>query len=369
MTNFNFSAFSEQGITRVGELNPYITLACDLRCDYCYMYDFLAKAKDTSEMMDTSFLLDMVGYFSSSSGGLDRMTLLGGEPTLHPDITMICNEVADLPIRELRMTTNGVGVHNLDLGALKPNAFDHVSISVDGINATVNNATRGTGTFDRIIHTIDLYRQAGVRLSVNYTVTKNNIGHLRDVVPFFADLGVSIVNFHRASLDGNAYKHQDILVDAHSWVAARDGLFSFLEEAGANYPDIIVRVPYTFLTADQVRTLRYAPIQEQNYHSPQGGHRLIVFPPTLKGRGLCYMSSDVIGHPHAELGNVSQDGDFSWNFHPSNEMEAYKRLLSPNVSTQIKGQSEGIKAEELVRVSHSFKRVIKTTDFMHMPAV
>jgi len=364
MKNFDFSSFREKGIHRVGELNPYINLACDLRCDYCYMYDFLAKARDKKELMHPSFLLGMVDFFCEYSDGLDRMTLLGGEPTLHPDITEICNEAAERPIRELRMTTNGISLHELKLERLKPHAFDHVSVSIDGITASINDATRGKGTYKRIIETIGLYREANVRLSINYTVTTNNIDHLNETIAFFKEQGVSIINFHRASLDGYAYKHQDILVGGDAWVSARDRLFAFIQKNASAYPDLIIRIPYTFLTQEQIQHLGYVPIQEQNYHSPQGGHRLIVFPTTPKGRGLCYMSSDVIGHPNAELGTVSSDGIFKWNEHSLNEMGAYKRLLSPNVSTQIKGQTEGLaSSSKLMRVSHSYKATIHTNEF------
>lgn len=362
MYNFDFSSFKKQGIERVGELNPYITLACDLRCGYCYMFNFLAKAKDESELMNPAYFLQMADFFCKEGNGLDRMTLLGGEPTLHPDITNICNEIGDLPIIERRMTTNGIGLHHLNLDKLKPGIFDHVSISIDGVNAETNNLTRGKKTFDKIVETIELYKQAGIPVSINYTVTTNNIAYLNDVVPFFAEKGVSIINLHRASLDGNAYQHQDLLVSAYQWVKARDGLFEFLDKHGADYPNLTVRVPYTFLTPDQIQTLDYKPIQEQNYHSPEGGHRLIVFPPTAKGKGLCYMSSDVIGQPDAELGSVTDTGVFQWNEHASNELTAYRKSFSANVSTDLKHQDEGL--GDLIRVSHSFKRVIQTNKLL-----
>lgn len=362
MYKFDFSAFEKNGITRVGELNPYITLACDLRCQYCYMFNFLAKAKDTSELMSPDFLIDMVEFFSRQSGGLDRMTLLGGEPTLHPDITEICNAVSGMSIKELRMTTNGIGMHHLDLSKLKANVFDHVSISIDGIESSINNATRGKATFDKIIDTIKAYLSAGIPVSINYTVTNKNISSLQEVLPFFSNLGVSIVNFHRASMDGNAYKNPDLIVSAKDWIQARDDLFKFIGEHQNQFPNLKIRIPYTFVTKDQLQILGYKPIQEQNYHSPEGGHRLIVFPPTDKGQGLCYMSSDVIGQENAELGMVTSSGQFIWNDNPLNEMTAYKRLGSTNVSSEIKGQDGELAGSQIIRVSHSFKATIYTGD-------
>ena len=360
MHEFDFTAFRDQGIERIGELNPYITLACDLRCRYCYMYDFLENADNKLELMDPDFLFGLINFFSDSGNGLDRMTLLGGEPTLHPDITEIIDVISNMPIKEKRMTTNGIGTHHLKLEKLKPEALEHISVSIDGTNPETNDPTRGRGTFENILETIGKYSQTGIKLSINYTVTSNNLSQLNEVIPFFAEKGVSIINFHRASLDGYAYANPDLIVKASDWINARDNLSNYIHNNSQQFPGLTIRIPYIFLTPRQIEHLNYKPIQEQNYHSPQGGHRLIVFPPTKKGHGLCYMSSDLIGQPNAELGYVTTGGSFVWNEHQSNEFTAYARSFSSNVSTEIKNQSGEIDSVNIVRVSHSFKAVINT---------
>lgn len=359
-TAFDFSSLQDHGIERIGELNPYITLACDLRCQYCYMFDFLVQKSDEMQIMKSQYLFSMVDFFSKYDKGLDRLTLLGGEPTLHPKITEIANTIAQFPIKELRMTTNAVGLHNLDLDKLNSNVFSHISVSIDGTSPEINNLTRGNGTFSRILKTIELYRQKGIPLSINYTVTTNNINNLHQVVPFFSDVGVTIVNFHRASLDGNAYHNEHLIVNPTQWVDARSKLIDYLKKEGDNFPNIKVRIPYIFLTPQQVIDLDYHPIQEQNYHSPEGGHRLIVFPPTSKGKGLCYMSADLIGQKEAELGYLDTNGTFIWNDSPSNELTAYRQSSSLNVSTNIKNQQFELSNDGLIRVSHSFKENIIT---------
>lgn len=354
-TEFDFSALHEQGVERIGELNPYITLACDLRCRYCYMFDFLERATDNTQLMEPRYLFDLVEHLNKVGGEMDRLTLLGGEPTLHPRVTEIANEIASMQVRERRMTTNAMGLHYLNLDKLKANAFDHVSVSIDGTTAATNDLTRGNHAFEKIVETLSLYKQAGVNMSVNYTVTNNNIDQLDDVVPFFSDMGVSIVNFHRASVDGNAYNHLDLIVEPIRWVQARERLVDYLRRRGKDFPGVKVRIPYTFLTPQEIIGLNYQPIQERNYHSPEGGHRLIVFPPTGRGRGLCYMSSDLIGQAGAELGTLGADGKFVWNERITNELTAYRGSPSSNISTDLKGQDVGIKSGNLVRVSHSFK--------------
>lgn len=311
--------------------------------------------------MAPSFVLGMADYLCERGDGLDRTTLLGGEPTLHPQITEIANEMADRPIRERRMTTNATSLNRLKLDQLRPDAFDHVSLSVDGITAEVNDATRGRGTFKKILGTLALYHEAGVRLSVNYTMTQRNLSTMRDAAAFFAGQGVAIVNFHCASLTGNALSNPELVIPPLDWVEARDELLDDATTRPENYAGALLRVPYTYLTPTQMTELGYEPIQERNYHSPQGGHRLIVLPPTAISRGLCYMSSDLIGVAGAELGTVSPTGKFSWNDAPTNELTAYQAAPTANVSTDIKGQryTESAPVEQLERVSHSFKAVIQ----------
>ncbi|HSX42882.1 MAG TPA: radical SAM protein [Candidatus Saccharimonadales bacterium] len=356
----DFSELYEQGVTRIGEFNPYITDACNLRCGYCYVIPYLTTARNITEIMSTGFVTSTVDSLVANNpdGTLDRSILLGGEPTLNPYVTEIANEMAQRPIRERRMTTNATGLNYLDLDKLRPCAFDHVSVSVDGITPEVNDATRGNGTLKRILGTLALYREAGIKTSVNMTITQTSLPTMRESARFFAEQGVSIINFHCVSLTGNTFNNIDLMIAPEQWVAARDALIQDAEDNPANYAGSIVRIPYTYLTAQEINTLGYKPIQERNYHSPDGGHRLLMLPPTPLSKGLCYMSSDLIGIPGAELGTVSPTGKFTWNTDPNNELTAYRAHPTANVSTQIKHQEALEETDRLIRVSHSFKRVI-----------
>jgi len=348
----NTDELSEHGLDRIGELNPYITLLCDLRCKYCYMYDFLSQ--DALDIMTTDFYYKLVTHFADEYDGLDRHTFLGGEPTQHPSITEFANYVGGLKVKERRMTTNGTSTHKLRLDELEPDVFDHVSVSVDGHNSQINDVTRGVGTFRRIVSTLAEYREAGIRTSVNYTVTSRNINEVLAAPSFFYALGVSIINFHVVSNIGNTINNQELglCVDPLEWIRQRNLLMET-----RSFPGITLRIPYMYLTEEEIKNLGYIPIQEKNYHSPNGGYRLIVFPPTGKGKGYCYMSADLIGGENAHIAKVDSEGTFHWNHDPRNEWTEYQRSKSANVSSDLRGEKV-YATYGVIPVSVSYKKTL-----------
>lgn len=348
----NADELSEHGLDRIGELNPYITLLCDLRCRYCYMYDFLSK--DAMDVMTDDFYYKLVTHFAEETTGLDRHTFLGGEPTKHPSITEFANYVGGLNVSEKRMTTNGISTHELKLNELDPDAFDHVSVSIDGHNSTVNDITRGTNTFKKIIATIAEYRDAGIKTSVNYTVTGKNIKEVLNAPSFFHGLGVNILNFHVVSNIGNALNNQELSLSVNplEWIKQRNLLMET-----QNLPGLTLRIPYMYLTKEEVDTLGYKPIQERNYHSPNGGYRLIVFPPTEKGKGYCYMSADLVGIEGAHIASIDKEGTFHWNSDPRNEWLVYQNSKSTDVSSDLRGESVYTN-HGVIPVSISYKKTI-----------
>ena len=78
-----------------------ITTACNLSCDNC---DRCCGTAPSPERMT----VEQIDRLCPS--GLGRIDLIGGEPTLHPDLLEICEIVKDRA-KKIRLTTNGVGPH------------------------------------------------------------------------------------------------------------------------------------------------------------------------------------------------------------------------------------------------------------------
>lgn len=84
---------------------------CNLQCPYCFANEYIEEQKQTITMQQLERIL---GFCSTSQ--VSRIGLIGGEPTLHPEIEHIINRVesycADRKIRWI-LFTNGIELYRI----------------------------------------------------------------------------------------------------------------------------------------------------------------------------------------------------------------------------------------------------------------
>ena len=112
---------------------------------------------------------------------LKAVTLLGGEPLLHPGIAEVCRDAKTMGL-EVEICTNGHFAFCRQIQALAP-YVDKLRISMEGLEAT-NDYIRQSGSFASAINTIKLADQLGVRLGVTMTVTSINLEEVVPLCPF-----------------------------------------------------------------------------------------------------------------------------------------------------------------------------------------
>lgn len=126
----------------------YITEACQLRCSGCYMGERLERAlKMPFEQIETTLIL------WRQMGG-SKLTILGGEPTLHPRYEDTIRLANALGYEHVITTSNGLAKANRKFRRLEPGDFAYVQISVDGGSAATHDAVRGAGKFDETLETV-----------------------------------------------------------------------------------------------------------------------------------------------------------------------------------------------------------------------
>ena len=169
---------------QAGERNVFLHLltACNLRCRHCY----INPKEHGANMLDADTAVRWLALFAR-----DRPTnliLLGGEPTLHPDLPDIIRRAKGMGYA-VTVDSNGYLFHDL-LDKTTPEELDYLSFSLDGPDAAVNDPIRGEGSFAVCTENIRRAAAKGFNVSLICTVSALNIGHLARMPELVADLGV-----------------------------------------------------------------------------------------------------------------------------------------------------------------------------------
>jgi len=333
------SALKRAGVV-VKDLMFYINLGCNLRCKTCYIGNEWLNSNEKFSFDEAKIILK---YFGSA--GLDRLTFLGGEPVLHPNITDLIIYTQKYPIKERRMTTNAVSLGFLDLEKLQGDELSHISVSFDGITPEIHEKIRGKGTFKKTVENVKKLINHGFKVNANFTVTGVNKYQVVDSLKFFKKLGIGEVNFHLVSMIGNASNYPELYVEPLEWVAIRKQLLSTKERIG-----IRARIPLMFVTPKEYKELldkkEYYPFQIKSYHSDKG-QRIVLYP-----NGKVYMSCDLTGTDY----NFAsfKDGVFSLN-KGINELSVIKNdSVNPDPSTTLLS----LDTQGFIRLSISFKKTV-----------
>ncbi|CAG0901921.1 unnamed protein product [Cyprideis torosa] len=138
----------------------------------------------------------------TSSGKKSNLILLGGEPTLHPDLPDIV-AFAKRQNCDVTVDSNGFLFHDF-LQRCDPNALDCLSFSLDGPTAEVNDPIRGEGVFATCTKAIEQAGKMGYTRSVIYTVSRGNIRHLPHMIPLLEELGIKRFFIQVIGLRGRA---------------------------------------------------------------------------------------------------------------------------------------------------------------------
>ncbi len=126
--------------------------------------------------------------------GHDKITLLGGEPTLQPGFMDVVRECVALGFSEIVIFTNGVKTAREAVidDILATGGNFTFRISIQGATEETHEATtRKAGSFARIIRTLEHLAKKGQRITVNMCVVGSNYASVDRFPALLAPYGVS----------------------------------------------------------------------------------------------------------------------------------------------------------------------------------
>ncbi|MEU6729312.1 radical SAM protein [Nonomuraea wenchangensis] len=178
-----------------------VTERCNLHCAHCFV-----SSGNWGEHMRTEDIVATV-LPRLQRAGVERLTLTGGEPFVHPDIMDICRAAHDLGM-PVGICTNATQTSDAQIAELAALGDVHINVSFDGFRPGSHGKFRGeTASFDVTVATTRAFAEAGLLqglLSTPNTLTQ--VDEFGDLCRFAVEVGAQYVLMNPLSLFGRGVK-------------------------------------------------------------------------------------------------------------------------------------------------------------------
>ncbi len=173
-----------------------ITRRCNLRCVHCYAMAQTTADPDELTFAEASRFLDGLAAFN-----VPAVLFSGGEPLMHPRVFDLLQHAAQRGLHA-SLSTNGTLIDQPTACRLRDVGVTYVGISLDGLAAT-NDRFRGVaGAFDLAVLGMRACRDAGLRVGLRFTMTRENVNDIPGLLEMVADQGIPRVCFYHLAYSG-----------------------------------------------------------------------------------------------------------------------------------------------------------------------
>lgn len=228
----------------------HILTTCNLKCAHCYVNPLQHGKKTLAVNTVKKWLKQLIDQEKESN-----LVLIGGEPTLHPDLPGIIKHAKELGYSSITVDTNGFFFNEI-LEKASPADIDYFSVGLDGSCQEVNDRIRGRGSFDKAVAGIKEALKKGFRVSMIYTVNGLNIHDVKNVPHLLKVLGVDrlfmqVVGIRGRSAHGAA---GDLQVTRKQWDDVVPAVAEEAAEGGIHvtYPKVFLETGEAFECAGLV---------------------------------------------------------------------------------------------------------------------
>lgn len=253
MTEFN--------INKVEDVLWSVTDKCNLKCIYCSVADdnsYTPIIELTEEEID-----HVLGQLQRLTG-LKSLILSGGEALLNSKLSYILNKSVNL-CPYIYIITNGTVLTTeveIALYRYKPT----VMVTIDSTSEHINCLTRGAGTLQKTLSTLDKLQKMGLTIVIISVVTRYNIENIINDLNFYYTRG--LYNFLIQQLHCEGRTNSELFMQISPTPEQIDVLYENLIQYEKSHPK--VNIDYNEICYFLMRTAAYREkcIPSQKY-SPQ----------------------------------------------------------------------------------------------------
>lgn len=180
---------------------------CNLTCKHCYS---ISADKDFAGELGTDEVFRVMDDLKAF--GVPALILSGGEPLLRPDIFDVACRAKQMRFYTA-LSTNGTLIDASMTKRIAEANFDYVGISLDGLAPTHDRFRRKAGAFGASLAALSLCRDAGLKVGVRFTLTRDNFDDLPALLQLVEDEGID--RFYLSHLNYAGRGNKNRTADAH----------------------------------------------------------------------------------------------------------------------------------------------------------
>ncbi len=192
----------------------HILTNCNLKCRHCY----INPEQHGEKPLPLETLEAWLEVFAKKSKEAN-VIFLGGEPTMHPALSLAVKKAKVLGYNSITIDTNGYLFNDI-LSKVTPDDVDYFNFSLDGATRRTNDMIRGKGCYDKCIAGIRKAIRRGFHTSLIYTVSADNILELDLMATLLEDLGINRFFIQVIGIRGKSAKRgrEGLQVSRSEWL-------------------------------------------------------------------------------------------------------------------------------------------------------
>lgn len=165
-----------------------LTYRCPLQCPYCSNpLDFSQQGKELS----TAEWIEV--FRQARELGAAQLGFSGGEPLVRQDLEELIRAASALGYYT-NLITSGIGLDEARIGAFKQAGLDHIQISFQSSDETVNNLLAGSHkAFKQKLAVARAVKTAGYPMVLNFVTHRHNIDQIDRIIELCLELEADFV--------------------------------------------------------------------------------------------------------------------------------------------------------------------------------
>lgn len=172
------------------------TRRCNLKCRHCYSESQnIAYDHEMSTDEALTFIDDLASY------KIPVLLFSGGETLVRPDLLQLISHARNNGIRCV-ISTNGTMINEDMATKLGKAGLSYVGVSLDGLSAKHDEFRQVQGAFDWAIRGIRYCREAGIKVGLRFTITKENAGEIPGIFDLIEQENIPRICFYHLVYTG-----------------------------------------------------------------------------------------------------------------------------------------------------------------------